>query len=123
MTNKLVLVVEDDPDSSLLFHEVLRMADFDVEVAANGAIAIQCLQEMIPAVVVLDLHLPIVGGIRVLQHIRSDPRLAQTRVLVATANDRLVSEVESQADVVLIKPIGINKFRRAVQQLAQQEPE
>jgi CheY-like chemotaxis protein len=99
------------------------MADFDVEVAVNGAIAIQRLQEWSRRWWCWTLHLPMVGGIRVLQHIRSDPRLAQTRVLVATANDRLVSEVESQADVVLIKPIGINKFRQVVQQLAQHDPE
>ncbi|HNT75150.1 MAG TPA: response regulator [Anaerolineae bacterium] len=123
MTDKLILVVEDDPDSALLFCEVLKMAGFEVEVAGNGAVAASRLEEIVPALVVLDLHLPLIGGIRILQQIRSDPRLATTRVLVATANDRLVNVVEHQSDAVLVKPISINTLRKTVQRLVRQASE
>jgi len=123
MTDKLILVVEDDPDSALLFCEVLKMAGFEVEVVGNGAVAASRLEEIVPALVVLDLHLPLIGGIRILQQIRSDPRLATTRVLVATANDRLVNVVEHQSDAVLVKPISINTLRKTVQRLVRQASE
>lgn len=118
MTANFVLVIEDDPDSATFFSEVLKTAGFEVEIAGDGATAAQRLREIVPTVVVLDLHLPYVGGIRLLEQIRSDPRLAPTRVLVATANDSLIHTVESQADVVLLKPVGIVQLRQIVTQLA-----
>jgi len=118
MNDKLVLIIEDDIDISTFFSEALKSAGFAVDVVYDGAAAEKRLGEIVPDVVVLDLHLPLVGGIRLLKQIRSDSRLLQTRVLVATANDSLVNVVHKDADMVLIKPIGIRQLRAAVEKLS-----
>jgi hypothetical protein len=52
-----------------------------------------------------------VQGTEILNGIRSDPRLAGTRVIVATADPRLAEVLHEQADLVLLKPIGFHQLR------------
>ena len=117
MNEILVLIIEDDVDVSTFFAEALKSAGFKVETILDGATAETRLQEIVPNIVILDLHLPLVGGIRLLKQIRSDARLVHTRVLVVTANDSLVNHVKNEADKVLIKPVSIRKLRSTVENL------
>jgi DNA-binding response OmpR family regulator len=59
----------------------------------------------------LDLHLPGVSGERILQLIRSDPRLAGTRVIIASADPRTVRLLEAEADIALVKPVTFGQLR------------
>jgi DNA-binding response OmpR family regulator len=118
MNDKLVLIVEDDIDISTFFSKALQSTGFMVETVFDGAAAEKRLGEIVPDVVILDLHLPLIGGIRLLEQIRADVRLSQTRVLVATANADLIDVVRNDADKILLKPIGIGVLRLAVEQLA-----
>ncbi len=106
MAKALALIVEDDRDLSTIFADTLHEAGFNVEVARDGRVALIRLAEMVPDVVILDINLPFVSGAEVLMHIRADARMAQTRVIVVTANPQMASMVEDQADLVLIKPVG-----------------
>ena len=117
MNDKLVLIIEDDRDISLFFSTILKSAGFRVEIVFDGMAAEKRLGEIVPDVVVLDLHLPLVGGILLLRQIRADVRLSQTRVLVTTANDSLINVVKDDADTILIKPISIRQLLLAVEQL------
>jgi CheY-like chemotaxis protein len=65
-----------------------------------------------PDVVILDLNLPRVSGIDILRQIRSDPRLVNTRVVVVTAHDEMVNDIQDQADLVLIKPVAFSQIRK-----------
>lgn len=112
----LILIIEDDIDSGFIFSEALRSSGLASEVVTDGAAAEQRLTEVVPDVVLLDLHLPLVGGIKLLQQIRGDDRLSHTRVIVVTANDHLTDLVESDADAVLIKPVAIKQLCRVVKQ-------
>jgi DNA-binding response OmpR family regulator len=88
------------------------MAGFDVETIRDGEAALERLAVVKPDVVILDLNLPHVSGIDVLQEIRSDPRLVNTRVVVVTAHDELINSVQEQADLVLIKPVAFSQIRK-----------
>ena len=111
MTTPTAMVIEDDEDIAFIFSEALRAAGFEVEIARTGGEAIARLDTATPDVVVLDMFLPEVSGQSILDRIRSDPRLAGSRVIVATADARLAETLHTQADLVLVKPISPLQLR------------
>ncbi len=111
MSKPFALIVEDHVDSAIIFSEALKEAGFETETVRTGDAAVVRLSTAKPDVIVLDLGLPRVSGIEILERIRSDPRLAETRVVVATAHPQLTDGVRRQADIVLIKPISFSQLR------------
>jgi DNA-binding response OmpR family regulator len=110
MDNRLALIVEDDRDEANLFAKALETAGFETEVARAGDTALARLAVLVPDVVVLDLGLPQVLGTDVLRQIRSNPRLAKTRVIVVTGDPPRAESLRGEADLVLLKPIGFNQL-------------
>jgi CheY-like chemotaxis protein len=111
MSQSLALIVDDHGDSAIIFSEAMRIAGFAVEIARTGDEALRRLADATPDVVVLDLCLPRVAGTEILQHIRDDRRLADTYVIVVSADPVLASTNLDQADQVLVKPIGFKWLR------------
>ena len=106
MSNPFVLVVEDDARLSEIFSLTLQSVGCQTEQVTDGAVALTRLAEVVPDLVVLDLHLPNVAGPDILHYIRSEARLAQVPVLLATADERLAETLEDQASLVLLKPVS-----------------
>ena len=111
MTDSLGLIIEDDADLAAIFAEALHLAELETEIIVNGATASARLKEVVPKVVVLDLHLPHVSGEILLRQIRSTPALAHTRVIIATADPVMADGLSLEADLVLIKPISFSQLR------------
>jgi DNA-binding response OmpR family regulator len=109
--NPLALIVEDDEKLSMIFAQAMKMADFDTQIVRDGEEAQAALNCVDPAVVVLDLHLPVVSGDKILAFIRNEPRLAKTKVIIATADPAMANLVEEQSDLVLIKPVSFTQLR------------
>ncbi len=107
----LALIVEDDPDLAEIFSEALRWAGFEVEALGNGADALNRLKDIVPSVIVLDMHLPGASGVEILRIVRADARLERTRVIASTADARLAETLEETADLVLVKPISFTQLR------------
>lgn len=107
MTQPLALIIEDEPDLAFLFAEAMRIAGFQTEIARRGDTALRRLAEIIPCVVVLDLWLPGVDGITILHYIRIERRLADTRVIVVTADAERAQTLDLDADLTLLKPVSI----------------
>jgi len=105
------LIVEDEDDLVTIFTEALEMAGFHTEAIQDGGKAVQRLTEIVPDLVILDLHLPTVAGKDILKHIRADARLANTKVILATADAATAEMIEDQADMVLLKPISFKQLR------------
>ena len=101
-----VLVVEDDPDIALAIRAVLGRGGFEVVRAADGKTALREFHEHRPALVVLDVGLPVMDGWEVLSRIRD---LSDTPVLMLTAfgfeADR-AHGLAAGADDYLTKPFG-----------------
>lgn len=79
-----VLVVEDDPSVRGLLQTLLSSEGYDVATASDG---LACLDEAAaqrPALVLLDLLMPDLGGLRVLERMREDPALEGIPVVVVT---------------------------------------
>lgn len=110
-TNPLALIVEDDGHLASIYSQALQAAQYTTETVLDGNTALDRLRKIVPAVVVLDLHLPIVSGKDVLTEIRSNERLAQTKVMITTADATLAENLAGDSDLVLLKPIGFDQLR------------
>jgi CheY-like chemotaxis protein len=127
-----ILLVEDDPRDLELTLRALKKANLGnrIEVARDGAEALDYLFcegahsgrriEDAPRVVLLDLKLPKVDGIEVLQRIRSDPRTQTIPVVVLTSSKEqsdLVRTYKLGVNSYVVKPVSFEQFSEAVQQL------
>ncbi|MEA3341411.1 MAG: response regulator, partial [Chloroflexota bacterium] len=107
----LALIIEDDRKQATIFDQALRMAGFETEIIQDGRAALERLATIVPALVVLDLHLPYVSGDDILHQIRADERLAETRVILATADPLMAEPLGQESDLVLLKPISFGQLR------------
>ena len=122
MSRPIALIIEDDYDASLIFAEALQAAGFETEIIRSGDLALARLAVATPDVVVLDLHLPYTAGTDILSQIRADARLAETRIIVATADPRLAETLQEEADLILIKPISFSQLRDLAARLGSVAP-
>ena len=89
MTDKPIgMIIEDDPQQSEIFSYAIQQAGYVVVTCADGEAALELLEAKEPYLVVLDLNLPNVSGDKILKFIRSHSNLAETKVILATANPR-----------------------------------
>jgi len=107
----LAYIVEDYRDTVTIFQGALEMAGYEVEAAYDGAVAQKRLTEIVPALIVLDLHIPSVSGDIILRQIRADERLKETRVFLATADANMAAQLRDDAELVLLKPIGFSQLK------------
>ena len=110
-TEKLALIIEDDSVQQDIFTQAVKMAGFTVEAIGDGADALARLKQVVPQLVILDLHLPKVSGDEVLAAIRAEERLASVPVILATADPILAESLADTSDLVLLKPISFNQLR------------
>lgn len=117
------LVIEDHVDAAVIFTEALKNAGFQTETIRSGDVALVRLSDVVPTIVILDLNLPRVSGTEILRQIRADPRLAETKVIVATAHPHLAEDVKEAADMVLFKPVSFTQLRNLAMRLGSDTPE
>ncbi|MBN1956015.1 MAG: response regulator [Anaerolineae bacterium] len=110
MSSLFALIVEDTKDIANYFSLALKTAGFQTEVILTGDAALERLKTVVPDIVVLDLHLPEVMGTEILRAIRADARLANTQVIVITADALTAETIQDKADLVLIKPVGLDQL-------------
>lgn len=117
MSNFTAFVIEDDKNLALAFAEALEEADYEAEVIYDGRTALKRLEETIPAIVILDLHIPHVKGDEVLEYMRGEERLKDVRIIVATADSSLANQLSDSADLVLLKPVGFRQLKELAARL------
>jgi len=70
------------------------------------------LKEIVPDLIILDLHMPGVTGEELLKQIRADERMEKTRVIIASADALRAQQLSSQVDMVLLKPISFTQLNQ-----------
>ena len=110
-TPLMAFVIEDDYDASTIYATALQMVGYETEVISSGDVALQRLSEAAPDLIVLDLHLPHVEGGELLRYIRSDGRLKDKLVFIASADPLIADSLREQADLTLIKPVTFTQVR------------
>ena len=118
MKRPYVLIVEDDPRLNEIISITLE-DDFDLKACKDGNTALEWLKTSVPDIVVLDLNLPGISGVDILAHIRSDERLTGTRVILATADERLAETLTDEADITLLKPVSPAQLRELALRISQ----
>jgi two-component system response regulator len=128
MKNKVILLVEDNPDDVRLTRRAFDKSNIanELVVMPDGAEAMRFLMDCAdgsspqPAVILLDLKLPKVDGLEVLKRIRADSRLRRLPVVVLTSSKEeqdILNSYDLGANSYIRKPVDFDQFANAVQQL------
>ena len=117
MSDAFALIVEDDESLAEIFTLTLRSVDFETETVFDGDAALDRLAEIVPDVVVLDLNLPNVSGRDILRYIRGEARLANTKIMLATADALMAESLREESDLVLLKPISPIQLRTLAERI------
>jgi DNA-binding response OmpR family regulator len=104
-----VLVVEDDPSVRGLLQTLLVAEGYEVSTASDGLGGLGQIAARAPALVLLDLVMPDLGGVRVLERLRDDPVLSKIPVIVVTGHEEALSDVRTSLgpDNVFLKPFAV----------------
>ena len=132
MADKVILLVEDNPDDEALTLRALKKNNIqnDVVIAHDGAEALDYLfgtgayagrdVSALPSVTLLDLKLPKIDGLEVLKRIRADERTRFLPVVILTSSKEeqdLINGYKLGANSYIRKPVDFSQFIDAVRQL------
>lgn len=116
---KTILVVDDDPDNMTILRALLGR-EYHMVFTYEGKEGITLAKELQPGLVMLDLSLPDINGLEVLQHLRSDPETRGLPVLIITAS-AMTHEHErirkSGCDGFITKPFPVDDLISVVHRL------
>jgi CheY-like chemotaxis protein len=102
----LAFIIEDNEDQNLVFTTALSQAGYSTESIFDGTTAMKRLAIVVPAMVILDLHMPGINGGLLLREIRNDPRTAKAHVIIVSADAAFAANLQGQVDLVLLKPVS-----------------
>ncbi|MBM3594980.1 MAG: response regulator [Alphaproteobacteria bacterium] len=117
---KRILVVEDNDLNRKLFCDVLKTQGFAVEPVADGFEALDAAGRLVPNLIIMDIQLPGVSGLELIEAAKADKVLRAIPVLAVTAYAGKGDEErirDAGADGYLPKPVSIGPFMAAVRAL------
>ncbi len=106
----LAFVIEDDPVLNDINCVTLNPY-FQVQAYLRGDLAMDALDTTVPNLVILDINLPKISGEHILKKLRAEARFATTKVILTTADNVQAAMLDSEADIVLLKPISTKQLR------------
>ncbi len=117
---KRILVVEDNDLNRKLFCDVLKNQGFAVEPVADGEEALDAARRFVPNLIIMDIQLPTISGLELIEAAKADKVLRAIPVLAVTACAGKGDEErirDAGADGYLSKPVSIGPFMAAVREL------
>ena len=103
-----ILIADDNPDNLDIFRTRLAAHKYEIITATDGEAALAAAKEKQPDVILLDIMMPKMDGVEVCRHLRADPSLPFTPIIMVTAktsSQDVVSSLEAGADEYLTKPV------------------
>jgi CheY-like chemotaxis protein len=79
-----ILIVEDDPLMSRMYQKIFTFEKYEVEMAGNGQEGLDKARSVKPTLIMLDVMMPIMNGLEVLDKLKSDPETRATPVIMLT---------------------------------------
>jgi DNA-binding response OmpR family regulator len=113
MSQKKILVVDDDPEMRLGLQLRLKANNYDVLTAADGVASIAEARKHMPDLMILDLGLPAGDGFSVLERLKANESLSSIPVIVLSGRDRVGNwdrALKAGAKTFLQKPVANDKL-------------
>ena len=98
-----VLIIEDDPLINKMYSEKLARDGFEVEIAPNGLEGLEKMKANPPDLVILDIMMPKMGGIEVIDEMKKDTRLEKIPIIV-------LSNLSESPDIERAKKRNIKEY-------------
>ncbi|NLF55844.1 MAG: response regulator [Thauera phenolivorans] len=117
---KKILIADDEPNIVISLEFLMKREGFDVLIANDGDEAVQRIRGDRPDLVLLDVMMPKKSGFEVCQEIKSDPALADIRILMLTAKGRdteVAKGLALGADAYMTKPFATKELVERVREL------
>ncbi len=119
MSKPLAVIIEDDPSSANLHDRLLSAAGYESRICATYPESLECLDEVVPELVLLDMRLAHFDrGPAILERIKADERLKETRIIIVTAYSTMVEEYGDQVDLVILKPVNARELLSVAEDMA-----
>lgn len=126
MTQKKILIADDEPNIVISLEFLLQREGYAVSVARDGQQALDAIAREAPDLVLLDVMMPLKSGFEVCASVRADPALAHTRILMLSAKGRdtdLAKGMALGADAYMTKPFATRELvAKVADMLAQERP-
>jgi DNA-binding response OmpR family regulator len=114
--NKLILVIEDDPSTQVILQDTLENEGYTVLMAIDGVEGLGRLSQGYPALVLLDVHMPLLGGKKVVQILRA--RHVEVPLLILSADEaNRIWAREIGAAAFLSKPFEVAELLELIKTL------
>ena len=112
-----VLVVDDNEDNVKIMSLILLGKGFEVRTARDGKAALRSIEQELPDVVLLDIMMPDMDGIEVLDRIRANPQSASLPVILVTGkgqDDDVLAGYKYGADYYITKPFTARQLLHGI---------
>lgn len=121
MKEDFVFIVDDTTDTTELLSAFLNTENFQTQAFANGNEVLAALNAKIyPDLILLDLKLPDITGIKITQHIRANPQFGYIPIILMTVSTDMqdcILSLDAGVDDFLIKPFNLNELLARVHSL------
>lgn len=108
---ELIMIVDDEPGVRALLSDTLRIAGFETVEAQDGMAALTLLRSNKPALIVIDINMPLMDGFELVERLRSTNDLTPVLMLTAREDKSDISRgLKIGADDYVIKPFGIEEL-------------
>jgi two-component system cell cycle response regulator len=117
MSERSILIVDDNPSNLKLFSYLLSLPGYVVSTAANAEQALDVLGRLVPNLIIMDLQLPDVDGLTLTRQLKADPRMQGVPIVAVTASAMKGDEEKARAagvDGYMSKPVEKRAFRAMV---------
>jgi two-component system KDP operon response regulator KdpE len=120
MSQKTILIVDDDPDVRLSLHVRLKANHYDVIFAPDGVASISEARKHMPDLIILDLGLPAGDGFTVLERLKTNDSLSLIPVIVVSGRDPIANKdraIRAGAKAFLQKPVANAHLLSVIRQI------
>ena len=115
-----ILVVEDNEQNRILMRQILTHHGYDVLEATDGLTGLEMARAHIPALILLDIQMPVMNGFAVIRELRNNPELRKIKAIAVTSfamkGDR-EKALLAGFDEYVTKPIDTRRFPELVKEI------
>lgn len=119
-----ILVVDDEQSNTTLLGEVLKKAGYTVNTANDGFKAIAACKVRTPDAILLDLHMPLMGGMEVYNRLRAEEKTQSIPIIFLASRDKTLpsfSGDEASHEDIIFKPVEANDLLSRVKSVLKEK--